>query len=113
MEPMDDAHILMDVLSRAAAALAAPQADVGVIDRILESAPAEAGLGCHLRLAPEGLVAEWDGQPSRDQEAFVDALGHCVALALAAGIAGDEVLLDSGAFAVELERAVPARDRAP
>ena len=106
MEPMDDAHILMDVLSRAAAALAAPQADVGVIDRILGSAPAEASLGCHLRLAPEGLVAEWDGQPSRDQEAFVDALGHCVALALAAGIAGDEVLLDSGAFAVELERAV-------
>ena len=39
MEPMDDAHILMDVLSRAAAALAAPQADAGVIDRILASAP--------------------------------------------------------------------------
>ena len=39
---------------------------------------------------------------------FVDALGHCVALALAAGIAGEEALLDSGAFAVELERTVAA-----
>jgi GGDEF domain-containing protein len=106
MEPMDDAYILMDVLSRAAAALAAPQADAGVIDRILESAPQEAGLACHLRMAPEGLVAAWDGQPSREQESFVDALGHCLALALAAGIAGDEVLLDSGTFAVELERAL-------
>ena len=103
---MDDGHILIEVLSRAAAALAAPQADAGVIDRILESAPGEAGLPCSLRMAPEGLVADWDGEPSRDQESFVDALGHCVALALAAGVAGDEVLLDSGAFAVELERAV-------
>lgn len=103
---MDDGHILIEVLSRAAAALAAPQADAGVIDRILASAPGEAGLPCSLRMAPEGLVADWDGEPSRDQESFVDALGHCVALALAAGVAGDEVLLDSGAFAVELERAV-------
>ena len=103
---MDDAHVLIDVLSRAAAALAAPQADVGVIDRILTSAPDEAGLACQLVLSPEGLVARWDEEPSRDQESFVDALGHCVALALAAGVAGEEALLDSGAFAVELERTV-------
>ena len=105
---MDDGHILIDVLSRAAAALAAPQADAGVIDHILASAPHEAGLACHLRMAPEGLVADWDEEPTREQEAFVDALGHCVALALAAGIGGEEVLLDSGAFAVELERTVAA-----
>jgi GGDEF domain-containing protein len=108
MEPMDDGHVLIDVLSRAAAALAAPQADAGVIDRILASAPHEAGLACHLRMAPEGLVADWDEEPSREQESFVDALGHCVALALAAGIAGADSLLDSGAFAVELERTVAA-----
>ena len=100
---MDDGHILIDVLSRAAAALAAPQADAGVIDRILGSAPREAALPCSLRMAPEGLVADWDSEPSREQESFVDALGSCVALALAAGVAGDEVLLDSGAFAAELE----------
>ena len=39
MEPMDDGQVLIDVLSRAAAALAAPHADAGVIDRILASAP--------------------------------------------------------------------------
>ena len=105
---MDDAHILMDVLSRAAAALAAPHADAGVIDRILASAPRETGLACHLRLAPEGLVADWDREPTRAQESFVDALGHCVALALAAGVAGEDALLDSGAFAAELERTVAA-----
>ncbi len=59
-------------------------------------------------MAPEGLVADWDEEPSREQESFVDALGHCVALALAAGVAGEEALLDSGAFAVELERTVAA-----
>ena len=105
---MDDGHILMDVLSRAAAALAAPQADAGVIDRILGSTPNEAGLECHLMLSPEGLVAQWDAEPTREQESFVDALGHCVALALAAGVAGEEALLDNGAFAVELERTVAA-----
>jgi GGDEF domain-containing protein len=103
---MDEGHVLMDVLSRAAAALAAPQADAGVIDRILASAPVEAGLECRLRMTPEGLVADWDSRPAPEQESFVDALGHCVALALTAGVAGDEVLLDSGAFALELERAV-------
>jgi hypothetical protein len=106
MEAMDAGHALIEVLSRAAAAMAAPQADAGVIDRIVQSAPEEAGVPCRLRMAAEGLVADWDAEPSRDQEAFVDALGHCVALALAAGVAGDEVLLDSGAFAVELERTV-------
>jgi GGDEF domain-containing protein len=103
---MDDGHMLMDVLSRAAAALAAPQADAGVIDRILLLTPGEAGLPGSLRMAPEGLVADWNAQPTPEQESFVDALGHCVALALAAGIAGDGVLLDNGAFAVELERTV-------
>jgi hypothetical protein len=106
MEPMDDGHPLIDVLSRAAAALAAPQADAGVIDWILASAPDEAGLPCSLQMAAEGVVADWDGEPSREQESFVAALGHCVALALAAGVAGDDVLLDNGAFAVELERTV-------
>jgi GGDEF domain-containing protein len=106
MEPMDDGHVLIDVLSRAAAALAAPHADTGVIDRILAAAPHEAALPCHLTLSPEGLTAQWDEEPSREQESFVDALGHCVALALAAGVAGDEALLDSAAFAVELERTV-------
>jgi hypothetical protein len=106
MEPMDDGHVLIDVLSRAAAALAAPHADAGVIDRILASAPKDAGLACRLRMAAEGLVADWDGEPSTEQESFVEALGHCVALALAAGVAGDEVLLDNGAFAAELERTV-------
>jgi GGDEF domain-containing protein len=103
---MDDGHILIDALSRAAAALAAPHADAAVIDRILASVPSEGGLPCGLRMAPEGLVADWDAAPTREQESFVDALGHCVALALAAGVAGDEVLLDNGAFVVELERTV-------
>jgi GGDEF domain-containing protein len=103
---MDDGHILIDVLSRAAAALAAPQADAAVIDRVLLSAPQEAALPGSLHLSPEGVVATWDGEPTREQEAFVVALGHCVALALAAGVAGAEALLDSGTFTVELERTV-------
>ena len=105
---MDEGLQLIGILARAAAALAAPHADAGVIDRVLASAPEEAGLPCRLHLTSAGVAADWDGAPSGLHEAFVDALSHCVSLGLAAGAATDEAVLDNTAFAVELERAVAA-----
>ena len=97
---------LMRVLAAATAALAAPNADPGVVERVLDSIPAQADLRCALRIAPDGLAAEWDAPPSPSQEAFVDALGQVVSLALTAVGQGRQDVLDPAAFGVAAERAV-------
>jgi GGDEF domain-containing protein len=103
---MDEALDLIDILCRAAAALSAPQVDAGVIRRVLASVPAEAGVACHLRLEHGALVTEWDAPPTRREEAFVDALAHCVALAVAAGATTSVAMLGADAFLAELDRAI-------
>lgn len=105
---MDEALDLIDILCRAAAALGAPQVDADVIDRVLASVPAEAGIACTLRLERGTLAAEWQSPPTRREEAFVDALGHCVALAVAAGATAPAAMLGGDAFILELDRAVAA-----
>ena len=104
---MSDARLLR-ILAQASAALAAPDADPGVIERLLESVPGQAGLDCTLRLAAGGVVADWDGAPDSTQEAFVDALAGCVSLAVAAHRRGSSELLDPPGFVDQVDRAIAA-----
>jgi GGDEF domain-containing protein len=99
---------LMRILGVVSAALAAPDADPETIERVLDSVPAQAGLRCSLRLAGGELQVEWSGAPTPSQEAFVDVLGRCVALALAVLERGATGVLDPSAFGSELERTVAA-----
>jgi hypothetical protein len=96
---------LMRALARAAAAMAAPDADPGVIERVLAALPAETGLPCELELTPGGMRVVWSADPSPGQEAFADALGRCVALAVAVchGVVG---VLDRAGLVAELHQAV-------
>ncbi len=98
---------LMRALSRAAAAMVAPDADPGVIERVLASVPEEAGLPCQLELTAAGMSVAWTADPEPGQEAFVAALGHCVALAVAVGH-GVFGVIDRAGLVAELHRAVAA-----
>jgi hypothetical protein len=104
---MSDLH-LMRVLAAATAALASPDADPGVIDRVLENLPAQAGLDCRMRLAPEGLRVDWQTPPSASQEAFADVLAQAVQLAVAAAGQESPGVLDPAGFAAAVERGVAA-----
>ena len=99
---------LMRVLAAATAALASPDADPGVIDRVLENLPAQAGLDCRMRLAPEGLRVDWQSPPSASQEAFADVLAQAVQLAVAAAGQESPGVLDPAGFAAAVERGVAA-----
>jgi GGDEF domain-containing protein len=98
---------LMRALSEAVAAMAAPDADPDVIDRVLGELPGQVGLPCTLLLTPSGIQVSWRSEPEPFQEAFVAALGHCVTLAVAVVHAGTEVL-DQAGLVAELHRAVAA-----
>ncbi|MGN6379036.1 MAG: hypothetical protein ACTHNU_08815 [Gaiellales bacterium] len=98
---------LMRALSEAAAAMAAPDADPDVIERVLSSLPSHLDLPCTLRLTASGMVVDWSADPQPEHEAFVDALGHCVALAVAVAH-GANTVLDSAGLVAELHRAVAA-----
>jgi hypothetical protein len=99
---------LMRVLAAAIAALAAPDADPGVLDRVLENLPVQAGLECRMGLAPEGLQVDWQTPPTASQEAFADALGQAVQLAVAAAGQESPGVLDPAGFAAAVERGVAA-----
>ena len=99
---------LMRVLAAAIAALAAPDADPGVLDRVFENLPAQAGLECRMGLAPEGLQVDWQTPPTASQEAFADALGQAVQLAVAAAGQESPGVLDPAGFAAAVERGVAA-----
>jgi hypothetical protein len=96
---------LMRALARAAAAMAAPDAEPGVIERVLASLPGEVGLPAELELTAGGMRATWTADPDPGQEAFVTALGRCVALAVAVGH-GVIGVLDRAGLVAELHRAV-------
>jgi hypothetical protein len=98
---------LMRALTRAAAAMAAPDADPGVIERVLASVPEEAGVPCRLELTAAGMSVSWAANPKPEQAAFIDALGQCVALAVAVGH-GVFGVLDRAGLVAELHRAVAA-----
>jgi hypothetical protein len=99
---------LIRVLAAATAALAAPDADPGVIDRVLDTLPAQADLDCRLRLAPDGLRVDWQTPPTAGQEAFVDVLAQAVQLAVAAAGHESPGVLDPAGFAAAVERGVAA-----
>jgi GGDEF domain-containing protein len=98
---------LMRALSEAAAAMAAPDADPDVIERVLGSLPSHLGLPCTLRLTAAGMTVDWQSPPSPQHESFADALGHCVSLAVAVSHRTNAVL-DSAGLVAELHRAVAA-----
>jgi hypothetical protein len=99
---------LLEILARAAAAMAEPQADQQSIERLLESLPETAGLPCRLWSHSGVLEADWQAPPTRGQEAFVDALSSCLTLAVNGAVSGSRELLDAAGFAAFAERAVAA-----
>ncbi|HEU0194367.1 MAG TPA: hypothetical protein VFQ71_09225 [Gaiellales bacterium] len=99
---------LMRVLAAATAALAAPDADPGVLDRVLANVPAQAGLACRMRLAPDGLRIDWQRPPTEPQEAFADVLAQVVQLAVAAAGQESPGVVDPAGFAAAVERGVAA-----
>ena len=98
---------LIRALSRATSALADPDARPDVIERVLAALPVEAELPCELRLAPAGVEVTWTAEPTPAQQAFVEALGHCVELAVAV-VHGGAGVLDRAGLVAELHRAVAA-----
>ena len=99
---------LLEILARAAAALAAPQTGAPSLQRILDRVGAEANLPCRLWPAGGGLQVGWRGEPTRAQLAFVDVLGSCAAMAIGAIASTAGELLDPAGFAAASERAVAA-----
>ena len=99
---------LLEILARAAAAMAEPQADQRSIERLLEALPAQAGLPCRLWSHSGVLEADWQAPPTRGQEAFVDALSSCLTLAVNGAAPNERDLLDASGFVAAAERAVAA-----
>jgi GGDEF domain-containing protein len=96
---------LIEILSDAAAALAAPDASPDVVERVLADACARAGIPCTMRTTSSGIDFDWRRTPGRRDHAFVSVLADCARLALAAGGAAAGRTLDAHGFSLELERA--------
>jgi hypothetical protein len=95
---------LIEILSEATAALAAPQAEPDAVERVLADAVARASVPCTLRATSTGIEVDCSDSPGRLESAFVSVLSDCAQLALATGGASAGRTLDAHAFAVELER---------
>jgi GGDEF domain-containing protein len=96
---------LIEILSDAAAALAAPDASPDVVERVLADACARAGIPCTMRTTSSGIDFDWRRTPGRRDHAFVSVLADCARLGLAAGGASAGRTLDAHGFSLELERA--------
>jgi GGDEF domain-containing protein len=96
---------LIEILSDAAAALAAPDASPDVVERVLADACARAAMPCTMRTTSSGVDLDWERTPGRLEHGFVSVLADCAKLALAAGGASAGRTLDAHGFALELERA--------
>jgi GGDEF domain-containing protein len=96
---------LIEILSEAAAALTAPQADPEAVERVLADAVARASVPCTLHPSSTGVEIDCNRSPGRLELAFVSVLSDCAKLALAASGASSGRTLDAHAFALELERA--------
>ena len=96
---------LIEILSDAAAALAAPDADPESVERVLADAVARASVPCTLRPTSTGVEIDCSRSPGRLELAFVSVLSDCAKLAVAASGASIGRTLDAHAFALELERA--------
>lgn len=96
---------LIEILSEAAAALAAPDADAQEVERVLADAVERAEVPCALRATPTGIEIDCRRSPGRIEVAFVSVLTECAKLALAAAGVSAGLTLDAHGFALELERA--------
>jgi GGDEF domain-containing protein len=96
---------LIEILSEAAAALAAPEADAREVVRVLADAVERAGVACTLRATATGIDIECPHSPSSVEVAFVSVLRECAKLALAAAGVSAGLTLDGPGFALELDRA--------
>lgn len=96
---------LIEILSEAAAALAAPDADAQEVERVLADAVESADVPCTLRATPTGIEIDCRRSPGRIEVAFVSVLTECAKLALAAAGVSAGLTLDAHGFALELERA--------
>ena len=96
---------LIEILSEAAAALTAPEADADAVERVVADALESASVPCTLRPTSTGVEIDCSRSPGRLELAFVSALSDCAKLALAAAGVATGRTLDAHAFALELERA--------
>jgi GGDEF domain-containing protein len=96
---------LIEILSEAAAALAAPDVDAQEVERVLADAVARAAVPCTLRPTATGIEIDCRRTPGRIELAFVTVLSDCAKLALAAAGVAAGLTLDAHGFAIELERA--------
>jgi GGDEF domain-containing protein len=96
---------LIEILSDATAALAAPQADPDGVERVLADALERAGVESTLQATSSGIEIRWNGSPGRLETAFLTVLRESARLALAAGGVSAGRTLDAHGFALELERA--------
>jgi GGDEF domain-containing protein len=96
---------LIEILSEAAAALTAPEADAKEIERVLTDAVTRAAVPCTLRRTATGIEIDCSRTPGRLELAFVTVLADCAKLALAAAGVTAGLTLDAHGFALELERA--------
>jgi GGDEF domain-containing protein len=90
---------LIEILSEAAAALTAPQADPEAVERVLADAVAHASVPCTLHPSSTGVEIDCSRSPGRLELAFVSVLSDCAKLALAASGASSGRTLDGHAFA--------------
>jgi GGDEF domain-containing protein len=97
-------HRLIEILSGAAAALTAPEADPETIEHVLADAVARAAVPCTLRLTSYGVDIDCSRPPGRLELAFLSVLSDCAKLALAAVGASAGRTLDGHGFGLELER---------
>jgi GGDEF domain-containing protein len=95
---------LLEILSEAAAALTAPQADPETVERVLAAALARASVPCTLHSTSSGIEIDCSRSPGRLEQAFVSVLSDCAKLALSAAGASVGRTLDGHGFGLELER---------
>jgi GGDEF domain-containing protein len=96
---------LIEILSDATAALAAPDLDAREVERVLSDAVERASVPCTLRATATGIEIDCRRSPGRLEVAFVSVLSECAKLALAAAGVSAGLTLDAHGFALELERA--------